>query len=671
MVILSIHLWQFGFFEDEAWKFQPGLQVFYGENESGKTTLMDAFQMAFYGSDRRVEDPRLNLRKRYVRGREGESRVQVRFQQGRNILRLDRTFGPSQAKDRLQLIDETDGKEIALARGQEPGDFLFGLDAESFRRTLFVDSSAGAMASSAGNDRLQGKLSKLSAFGREALSLPDISRDLDERKWAIRSKSGRKGRLVDLEADRLALMDKKAAALAREEAAAAERAELEAWKADLKALQATADREKRQDLEGTDQELKDLAAKEEVLADSLNSLEKDRQALVEEKSQKEGELAFIESSLKRTEAPPDSDRLMARYREILEALHETSSPKIGPLVWVFLGLLIVSALLAFFLETVRLLFLALALLCGCLLFYLVRSGKKAADARSKREAALLEEMARLQDRMIDLEKGEGNGPDEARLLEKLEAGQAAIEKLDGKIQDLNRICEEGRAQLERIRSMGQALRERAIRLEAYTGPVGREKALLEKIQEKEAQIQASYGQEERAESLQVKINHLDKKIEGLEEEWQALDLAGRAMRSVQAEEGRKIGPAVQRRALDILKILAPDRFDSLAMDEHFQVSLEDRKDKRFYDWRALSLGTSDQAYFSLRLALVEKLEGEAVWPLFMDDPFVHYDDKRARAGLDFLADEMTSRGRQVFYFTCHGRIRDWTLDREDMTLYTL
>ena len=162
MVIQSIQLWAFGQIREESWTFSPGFQVIYGENESGKTTLMDAFQMAFYGSDRRTEDPRTNLRKRYLSDREGESRVQVRLRtRAGKSLRLDRTFGRTQARDRVSLIDEETGKEISLERGQEPGAFLFDMDAETFRRTLFIDSGAGPMASDRGRDSLQEKIGRM------------------------------------------------------------------------------------------------------------------------------------------------------------------------------------------------------------------------------------------------------------------------------------------------------------------------------------------------------------------------------------------------------------------------------------------------------------------------------------------------------------------------------
>jgi uncharacterized protein YhaN len=66
----------------------------------------------------------------------------------------------------------------------------------------------------------------------------------------------------------------------------------------------------------------------------------------------------------------------------------------------------------------------------------------------------------------------------------------------------------------------------------------------------------------------------------------------------------------------------------------------------------VSTGTLEQAYLSLRLAIVDHLDqgGERL-PLFVDEIFVNWDGSRRERGLDVLAG--IARTRQVFVFTCH------------------
>lgn len=673
MVIQSIQLWAFGQIREESWTFSPGFQVIYGENESGKTTLMDAFQMAFYGSDRRTEDPRTNLRKRYLSDREGESRVQVRLRtRAGKSLRLDRTFGRTQSRDRVSLIDEETGKEILLERGQEPGAFLFDMDAETFRRTLFIDSGAGPMASNRGRDSLQEKIGRMASFGQEDLSLSAIVKSLEEEAGSLRSKSGHRGLLVDLEKERDRLMEEKGRAVRREEEEADMARRLASLKAHAERIREEAGRERSADLAQIFKKQEENAGKEEVLQNSIKRLERDHQAILEEKNQKEGRLSFMESALnQKKEEEEDPAKLRARYRKILDEGQAPEPSSLGLPAWICLVLAGLCALLAFQVESFRLPFSLLSLASLGAFLYFFRKRKKDWKTHQVKQKNALEEMAALQDRILSLEKGTGPSEEEERASEEIQVLREEVRGLADRLRDLE--DEEGRArtQLDGVIREGQDLRERVIRREGDQAFSEEEERIWEEVRQMEAEIRARYGLEERAESLQVKIKRVEERLAGLEERREALDLARRAFLAADEDRRRRLGPGLQRRTLDILDQLAPGRFESLGLDDRFHLSLEDRKDRTYYDWRALSLGTGDQAYFSLRLALVESLEGEDPWPLFMDDPFVHYDDTRAGAGLSFLTRDTLQKNRQIFYFTCHGRILDQARSEEKIHIQYL
>lgn len=673
MVIQSIHLWAFGRIREEAWTFSPGFQVIYGENESGKTTLMDAFQMAFYGSDRRTEDPRTNLRKRYLSDREGESRVQVRLRtRAGKFLRLDRTFGRTQARDRVSLIDEETGKEIPLERGREPGSFLFDLDAETFRRTLFIDSGAGPMASDRGRDRLQEKIGRMASSGQEDLSLSAVMKSLEEEAGSLRSKSGHRGLLVDLEKERDRLMEEKGRAVRREEEEAELAQRLASLKAHAERIREEAGRERSVDLAQLAKKQEENRGKEEVLQDSIKCLERDRQSLLEEKNQKEGKLSFMESSLGQDKGEGEDPALLrARYREILDEGQSSQPSSLGLPAWICLILAGLSALLAFRLESFRISFILLSLASLGAFLHFFRKRKQDWKTHQVKQKKALEEMVALQDRILALEKRTGPSEnEEERSSEEIRHLRAEVQELADRLRDLEDEEDRARTQLDGVRREGQDLRERAIRREGNQTSLEEER-IREDIRQTEAEIRARYGLVERAESIQVKINRVEERLAGLEERREALDLARRAFLAADEDRRRKLGPSLQRRILDILDQLAPGRFESLGLDDRFHLSLEDRKDRTYYDWRALSLGTGDQAYFSLRLALVESLEGEDPWPLFMDDPFVHYDDTRAEAGLSFLTRDPRQNNRQIFYFTCHGRILDRARSEEKIHIQYL
>ena len=71
---------------------------------------------------------------------------------------------------------------------------------------------------------------------------------------------------------------------------------------------------------------------------------------------------------------------------------------------------------------------------------------------------------------------------------------------------------------------------------------------------------------------------------------------------------------------------------------------------------ALSQGARDQIHLAVRLALVELMSGGESQPLFLDDPFVHFDPARRERALD-LVREFAKR-HQVVMFTCDPRYRE-------------
>lgn len=69
----------------------------------------------------------------------------------------------------------------------------------------------------------------------------------------------------------------------------------------------------------------------------------------------------------------------------------------------------------------------------------------------------------------------------------------------------------------------------------------------------------------------------------------------------------------------------------------------------------MSDGTADQLFLALRLASLEHyLEGKEPWPLVLDDVLVGFDDQRAAAAFEVLA-ELSDR-TQVIFFTHHAHL---------------
>jgi uncharacterized protein YhaN len=118
------------------------------------------------------------------------------------------------------------------------------------------------------------------------------------------------------------------------------------------------------------------------------------------------------------------------------------------------------------------------------------------------------------------------------------------------------------------------------------------------------------------------------------------------------------------RASDIFRHLTLSRYDKLEVDSDGSTPrllgvLADGASTVPLD--AMSDGTKDQLYLSLRVAVIEQsVRNGVTLPFLADDLFINYDDDRARAGLEVLGE--LSKVTQVFFFTHHDHLLEIAKD---------
>ena len=88
-------------------------------------------------------------------------------------------------------------------------------------------------------------------------------------------------------------------------------------------------------------------------------------------------------------------------------------------------------------------------------------------------------------------------------------------------------------------------------------------------------------------------------------------------------------------------------------DKTFDIRIHAPERGDWVDVRTLSQGTLDLVYLVARIGLVRLVTGDRRPPLILDDPFVTFDDERARRALELLRD--VARDFQVIYLTTSDR----------------
>jgi uncharacterized protein YhaN len=232
-----------------------------------------------------------------------------------------------------------------------------------------------------------------------------------------------------------------------------------------------------------------------------------------------------------------------------------------------------------------------------------------------------------------------------KLREELERSHPDLEVLR------TRIAEAERAGASWIKDEGDLAR-RAARIQELTDEIEK---LAGKSKRLDAEIEHAGGGE-TADWVDGEIATLTAETDDLVRERDRKWLLSRLLKEADRRFREEHQPDLMRRASAYLAHLTGGRYDRILADES-----EDSELFRIAGpalagpiplRHPISTGTLEQAYLSLRLAIVDHLDhGTEPLPLFIDEIFVNWDAERRSRGLEVVT--QIAETRQVFVFTCH------------------
>lgn len=205
MKLIECHISGFGSFKDYKLSFDDGLNVILQPNGWGKTTLAAYIKAMLYGFDRkRVRDVNENERLRYKPWNGGKYGGTLDFEFNGNEYRVLREFGATGSGDTLKVMDLGTGKPVRF-KGEEVGDWIFGLDANAFQKSVFVGQNGfGFDGSTTG---LRNRLNALVNEADDVAGLDKAQSSLDARRKFYK-KTGNRGYIADVSSDMGKLLDR-------------------------------------------------------------------------------------------------------------------------------------------------------------------------------------------------------------------------------------------------------------------------------------------------------------------------------------------------------------------------------------------------------------------------------------------------------------------------------
>ena len=185
MKLLRAELIQFGKFAGQVFEFAPGLNVIFGPNESGKTTLHRFLAGMFFGFKKPGRNRRIwqEEREAYRPWAGGRYAGVLIYEAGGRRYRLERSFDP----DRVRILDADTGKDLGSEFNQDARreyDFAWrhlGFQAQAFDRTISWPQLAAEIQGDDLAEEVRARLVNVASGGDDEVS---VQRALDELKKA-------------------------------------------------------------------------------------------------------------------------------------------------------------------------------------------------------------------------------------------------------------------------------------------------------------------------------------------------------------------------------------------------------------------------------------------------------------------------------------------------------
>lgn len=632
MRFIDIHIEGFGKFHKFDLQLKDGMNIIYGHNEAGKSTLHSFLQAMLYGLGRRSGR---QLSKKYQSWEYPDDYSgTLRIEHLDKIYLISRDFN----MDSLSIRNETDGTEVENPEAWL-NEMLDGISETAFENTVSIGQLRSATSRGMINE-LKSCIRNLNSTGDMSLDSSSALRILDQQKEHLQSK------IVPDAAKTYAQLIGEVRNIERD----IQQPEYENQLRKFQNLRTEVRTEQVDRQTQKEEMLQKVAAQEATLLQS--GLKND----IEIQDTLDRGLRLYDSYREETDKKikpsrviiPSAFMLLALINLIADVLFAAAGsprfaatlnlsperiPRIKEIVESStLGATVPVAICTFF-------FVLFFMLCALALHNNVTSGKNL--SRSTKE------LGELLTRYI----GFSDINDDA-----MNSFRTHMEEL----MKVNNELDTNRERLEAITLEIQGLNDDERKYDVELQKQN------EKQTELEGKLQHLVNVKNRAEMLKRTIGEND----SIAEEIDAINLAYETMTELEANIKQSFGHYLNKEAGDLISGITGGVYDSMWIDQNLEIYMN--TPTKLVPIEDVSSGTMDQIYLALRLAasrlmqngkLAARSEAEDNrLPLIFDDSFAMYDEKRLNSALHFI---MEIHKGQILLFTCHTREKRILKDAKD------
>lgn len=595
MIIRKVYIEKFGKLRNFSLDFKEKLNIVYGENEVGKTTIMNFIIQMFYGSNSRSKNLNSNQRLKYIPWNEEYSKGYIEFNHHDINYRLTRVFRSTKKGDEISLINADTGENILIPNLDCPGEHFLKMSESAFRSLQFISTEMPSLGDDMSKTEISERLLNLVSSGIEDISYRKAMNHLDEKIYGFESKSRNKGIIPELNKN-LEILNNE-----YEKAINVENKKMESLRS-VNNLES-----ELHDLETKLQDFKRMAelSDEKVNINIEILLEQDRVQKNRHKKQ-------LESGI---------DEINEKIEHLKKEKLINTKINYFPIVILLMSLFLVFLSKYYFIFSL-----------GIFIYFVFDYfSKKNKDSRrrilleseiSKLEVAKFEKKDYLSKIFADADETDFKNVDylkiqEKRILDSLKK----YENIHGRYQ----------------KTLHEDLENRV-------------KILNDKLISEKTFSIARYKLEKSSSTIKNEIYDVKREVAEIKNELNIYIEAKKEIERTYKIMETDFSPRINLIAGKIISNITEGKYDSLLVSKDFEIAFKDSKSGDIREYRYLSASTVEQFYLALKIAIITLISPKENRIILLDDIFVRFDKNRFQRSLEMFLKEDYN---QVIYFTCH------------------
>ena len=613
MKINNLKINGFGKIEDKEINLDNRINLIYGENEAGKTTLLKFISGMFYGVSKNKNKKEFSDFEKYKPWQAEEFSGKIEYTlDNNNTYEVFRDFTKKNPKIYFNSEDISKNFTIDKNRGNQFFYEQTGIDETSFITTTLIEQKSVVLDSSEQSILTQ-KIANILSTGEENISYKKTIEKLNKKIIEEVGTERTVGRPLNLISEKINKINK-------------EKNNLEETILNI------------DELEKKEKNIKNKIKEKEIKINLLKEIKK-----IKEKNNLEEEKIKINNNLKEEER--------VKINNLEKKLNENKIKKenknlINIIIFTLLFILNIILFIFKINKIINIILFAIALIFGVFTVLKIIKNNNKIKEKNKEQKRYLTEIEIIQNNINKIQKNIDKKNEENIQKNKIEKNKIKnTYKNEIDENEINYLLEEN---INEINNILENLNNEisSLKLQLHTNEIDYNN-IIKKSEEKaklEEQLEGSLEEKEEILKLANSIN-----------------IAKTALENAYNKMKEEITPKFTKNLSNIVGKISSNKYNKIRFIDG-QGLIVELNNGEYINANKLSIGTIDQLYLSLRLSAMQEITQEKM-PVILDEVFAYYDNERLENILKYLNENY--KENQIIIFTCSNREKE-ILDKNEI-----